>query len=245
MRRSHALASVFSATILIAASATTALAATSAPTPTPTASASTTSTVVLSVKTHDKRVPAHYTKFSYQTGKVSGIDPKAAKKINKTIAKDVHELVKPARHDKGDACIAGVKRCGYFALQLAAPTCTAGNVCITEPGQSLPPGANTGSAWVNTAVFDAATGKLKAFEEFVSPKQEDAFFKAANAAVTTALVKGGIDANDKTWKPDLSLKRIYAWTPQPDGMRVYFNKYDVAPGSFGVVEILVPWSAFQ
>lgn len=248
MRRSHRCLTALSAAILIATSATTAMAATATPTPAPqptkSASSGTNYALPFQTQSHNLKVP-RYLKFSYQTGQVTGIDQAAAKKINAVLKKDVMDFVNPARKAKSDPCTAGAKRCGYFVLQLKNPTCIDGNVCITEPGQSLPPGANTGSSWVNTAVFDATTGEPKTFEQFVPSKQQDAFFKATDAAIAAVLQKGGIDPNDKLWKPNTSLKRIYAWTPAPDGMHLYFNKYDVAPGSFDVVNVTIPWSAFQ
>jgi len=39
----------------------------------------------------------------------------------------------------------------------------------------------------------------------------------------------------------LSLKDVQAWLPQPDGIHVWFDRYAVAPGSFGIVHVVVPW----
>ena len=248
--RSQALvtaAAAATSVLLIAASATSAIAATSTPTPTPTVSASApaASTVKLTTMTHSKPKPKHYDQFTYQTGTLTGGDPAAMLKMNLVMNKDVKDAVSTAHKESKGTCIAKAEPCAYFMLQLAAPTCISGYVCITETGAMLPPGANSGDQWVNSLVFDQKTGDNVGLETFVSEKQQAAFLKAANAGVTAELVKGGIAANDKFWKPNLRWKDIEAWNATPAGIHLYFTKYAVAPGSFGVVDFTVPWSAIN
>lgn len=244
MRRSHLLASAASAVLLLTVTATGAMAADAAPSASPTVS-STAATATLTTVAHTTPVPPRFTKFSYQTGTVSGVAEGAAAKINSFIAKEVSTSVASAKQQGKGPCTAGAKKCGYFQLQLTAPACVTGSVCITEPGQLLPPGANTGNAWVNTATFNAKTGELQKLDEFVGATQQADFLKAVNAGISAQLAKGGIKATDKLWKPAKKMKDIDSWSPTPEGIQLYFSKYDVAPGNFGVVQVFVPWLDFQ
>ncbi|MDO8730997.1 MAG: RsiV family protein [Actinomycetota bacterium] len=247
MRRAQFLASAASTALLLAITATSATAETPAPTTSPgpssSASAPAASPATLTVVKHKKKVTG-FTKFTYQTGKVSGIDPKAAAKINKVIAQDVNRTMLDSMHAKNYMCSMGLKDCGYFVQTLQAPACKAGNVCITAPSSLLPQGSNTGYSWVDTWVFDASTGAKKQLKEFVTTSQEASFLTAVKAGITAQLAKGGI-TNDPNWKPFVKMKDVYEWLPSADGLHIYFAKYDVAPGSFGVVSVDVPWSAFQ
>jgi hypothetical protein len=63
-----------------------------------------------------------------------------------------------------------------------------------------------------------------------------------NAAVKAKLAAEGL-ANDPYWKPQVTIKDVRAWLPQPDGIHVWFDKYAVAPGYFGIVHIVVPWAS--
>ena len=249
MRRSHLLVTAVSAAILLAASAAaagSASAATASPAPRASASASA-AAVVLTTKTHTKPRPKGFTKFSYQTGVISGTAASAAslKKMNEVLAKDVKDSVFTARTTINGPCMAGTKRCGSFILTLAAPSCLTGYVCIAETNALLPPGANGTDEGVNTLVFDEKTGDNVGLGTFVSEKQTDAFLKAVNAGITAALVKGNIDATSKIWKPNVRLQDVNGWIATPEGMHLYFSKYAVAPGSFGVVDFTVPWSAIK
>ena len=250
--RSHVLASAVAATsaaILVAGSATSVFAATSTPTPTPkpsvSASATAASTITLTTKTHSKPRPKKFTKFSYQTGKLKGANHVPQRKMNKVLAKDVRDTVNTARKENKGSCNAGAKRCAYFSLTLAAPTCQTGYVCITETSALQAPGANDVNEGVNTLVFDSKTGDNVGLNTFVSEKQTDAFLKAADAGIAAALTKGGISPTDKTWKPNQRLQDIQGWNATPEGIHLYYAKYAVAPGSFGIVDFTVPWSAIN
>ncbi len=248
MRRSHLLVTAVSAAILLAASAASAGSASAATTaPAPSASPAASAATVPTLKTHSKPRPKHFTKFLYQTGTISGTAANAAslKKMNEVLDKDVKDSVSTARKSSNGPCMASTKRCGYFILTLAAPTCVVGYVCITETNTLLPPGANTGEESVNTLVFDEKTGDNVGLGNFVSEQQTGAFLKATDAGITAALVKGGISATDKVWKPSTRLKDINGWIATPEGIHLYFSKYAVAPGSFGVVDFTVPWSAIK
>ncbi|HBJ73400.1 MAG TPA: hypothetical protein DDY88_06805 [Actinobacteria bacterium] len=240
MRRTQFLASAASAPLLLAIMATSATAAT--PPASPSASSAATSTT-LQVVNHSNKVSG-FTKFRYQTGKVRGINEAAAAKINKVIAENVNSTMLAAKKSKNSKCPMGLKDCGYYIQTLKAPTCQTGNVCVTAPASLLPVGANTGDSWVDTWVFDSITGATRQLQEFVSTNQEAAFLAAVNAGITAQLTKGGI-TNDPLWTPNVKMKDVYAWIPTPDGIHIYFSKYDVAPGSFGVVNVLVPWSAIK
>jgi len=226
MRRTTLVLSSASALALLLTTAGTAMATPSA----------------LHVQTHKTDKPPAYTRFTYQTGTVSGVE--ASSEINRAIAKNVNAVVAAARRTKASPCLAGAAACGYFVQLLKSPTCVPDNVCITAPASLLPPGANTGDTWVDSWVFDSSTGAVKRLDDFVTPAQQAAFLAGVEAAIAVRLAKGGI-VNDPLWTRKMAMKDIYSWIPTPMGIRIYFSKYDVAPGSFGVVEVVVPWTAFQ
>ncbi|MDP2288869.1 MAG: RsiV family protein [Actinomycetota bacterium] len=247
MRRASILISVATTAILITAAASSTNAATPEPSPTPSASQSQGQPTSFTITKHSKKVKG-FTTFTYQTGTInpiSGTSSTAMAKMNELLSFDVLDTMRSVKNSRISKCTMNRKSCGYFIQTITAPTCKAGSVCITQPASMLRPGANTGDAWVNTAVFDSTTGARQQIDAFISPSQEAAFLKGANAGITAALIKGGIKATDPMWRPSLEMPEVYAWIPTPEGMHLYFSKYNVAPGSFGVVDFTVPWTTIN
>lgn len=193
----------------------------------------------LSVTKHGLKVP-RFQKFAYQTGTLTGLSPAAGARANATIAQRVGRAVRAARRANATACMGGAATCGYFIQSLKKGPCIPGLVCVRSQTGILPVGANDGQGFVTTMPFDALTGRIVPLSRVVPSTA--AFIVGVNAAVRAALAAGGL-AVDPYWAPHVKTKDVRAWLPQPDGIHVWFDKYAVAPGSFGIVHVVVPWPA--
>ena len=192
----------------------------------------------LTVTQHKERV-ARFQRFSYQTGVVTGLAPAASSAATAAVASLVKPAVADGRKATGPACIGDAKRCGYFVETLKQRRCVPGLVCVNQQVGILAVGANSGMAWVNTLALDSRTGQPVPLSTIVPASATPAFLVRLNAEVKKVLAKGGI-VNDPFFPTNLKLSDVQAWLPQPDGIHVWFAKYAVAPGSFGIVHVVVP-----
>lgn len=188
---------------------------------------------------HKEAVP-RFQRFSYQTGTVTGLSPEAGALVNPVLESTVQRSVRSARRANAGACEGNSARCGYFIETLHQRPCVAGAVCVLMKAGLLPVGANSSESTAKALPFDALTGKRLPLTRVVPPADVPAFLSQLNAAVTAVLRNGGI-VDLAYWKPHVTLDDVRSWLPQPDGLHVWFDKYAVAPGSFGVVEVVVPW----
>jgi hypothetical protein len=58
--------------------------------------------------------------------------------------------------------------------------------------------------------------------------------------VHAKLAAGGL-GDDPYWDTRVTLADVHSWLPRADGIHVCFDKYSVAPGSVGIVHVVVPW----
>lgn len=195
----------------------------------------------LSVTKHGLKVP-RFQRFAYQTGTLTGLNPEAGARANATIALSVDRAVQAARRANGTVCPSGAGRCGYFVQSLKMSPCIPGLVCVRSTTGILPVGANDGQGFVTTMPFDALTGEAAPLTTVVPAAGRGVFLARVNTAIRAKLAAGGL-ADDSFWAPHVKLKDVRAWLPQPDGIHVWFDKFAVAPGSFGIVHVVVPWPA--
>jgi hypothetical protein len=193
----------------------------------------------LTVTKHQMQVH-RFQRFSYQTGTLMGLSVSAATQANATIALSVDRAVQSARRANGSECMAGAKSCGYFVQTLKQRPCIPGIICIVQTSELLPVGANDGAARVTSIVLDGRTGRSVPLSKVLPASRRAPFIQDLNAAVKAKLTVGGI-GNDAYWTPTLTIKDLRAWLPQPRGIHVWFDKYEVAPGSFGIVHVVIPW----
>jgi hypothetical protein len=195
----------------------------------------------LKVTGHTDRNVPRFEHFTYETGVLSGLSPRATAIANTQIAAMVDRNVKAARRQNVPPCMAGARTCGYFALTLKRSPCIAGVVCIAQQVGLLPVGANDGQAGVTTLVIDGWTGRARALSTFVTPARTASFLADLRAVTRAELAAAGLV--DHNWPPPLTLVDVRAWQPRSDGIHVWFDKNAVAPGSFGIVHVVVPWPA--
>lgn len=180
-----------------------------------------------------------FKEFTYQTGQVVGLPAIAAKYASIAIASMVGKPVAFAKKANKGSCLGKQKQCGYFVQTLTQDPCVDGFICVRQQWGLLAVGANSGQDVVNTLALGAQTGTAVGLATFVPAAQQKQFLASLNAAVTAQLKKEGL-AKDPFWKPNLKMKDVTAWLPEPDGMHVWFDKYAVAPGYMGVVSVVVP-----
>ena len=194
----------------------------------------------LTVTTHKVTSVPRFQRFTYQTGVVDGLSPSATAAANAQVAALVNSTVAAARKQNTGPCMAGARKCGYFVQTLTQRPCIEAIVCLAQKSGLLPVGANDTQSGVRTLPLSASTGRPVPLSSVVPADQTGVFLKGLNAAVAKVLAAGGL-GKDPLWTPKLTLKDVQAWLPQPDGLHVWFDRYAVAPGSFGVVHVVVPW----
>jgi hypothetical protein len=182
---------------------------------------------------------AKFQRFLYRTGLLTGLSPEAGRRANATIARAVNVVLRGVKAPSGSPCFAAQRRCGYFVQHLRQAPCLPGLVCVRQEVAFLPVGANSSAAGDETFAFDALTGRKVPLTQIVPATAVPSFLAALNSAVQAKLDEGGI-GDDPFWKPKVQFGDVYAWLPQPDGIHVWFDKYAVAPGSFGVVHVVAP-----
>lgn len=192
--------------------------------------------------TRHRDTVARFQRFTYQTGFLTGLPPESGARANASVNSMVQRAVRAARRANRGQCTGGSARCGYFIETLHQRPCVTGMVCVLMKNGLLPVGANSSEGTVETLPVDALTGQSVPFSRVIPSDSAGPFLDKLNAAVLMVLRNGGI-VDLAFWKPHMKLTDVSAWLPQPDGLHVWFDKYAVAPGSFGVVEVVVPWPA--
>jgi hypothetical protein len=196
----------------------------------------------LSVTPHKVSTVPRFVKFRYQTGVLTGLSPSASELANTQISRMVQKAVTAARRPNHSPCLAGARKCGYFVVWLNQPSCMTGLVCISQRGGLLPVGANDGREGVTTLALDGRTGRAVPITRVVPAEATATFVANLNAAVREKLALGGL-ANEPYWQRVLTLGDVHAWPPEADGVHVWFDKYAVAPGSFDIVDVVIPWAS--
>ncbi len=198
-----------------------------------------TACVDLAVTKNSRQVPK-FQRFDYQTGTVAGLSSEANARATALLTATVDRAVAQARKATAGPCMAGAKSCAYFVAALDKRPCVAGLVCLRQVWGLLPVGANDSEGVVDALALDALTGRRVPLRRVLPATATPAFLTGLNAAVQKKLADGGL-GNEPLWDTTLKLKDVHAWLPQPDGIHVWFERYAVAPGSFGIVHVVVPW----
>lgn len=196
----------------------------------------------LTITSHKESVP-QFQKFTYQSGALNGLSPDGGTRASTVIAAVIDRQAKAAKRANGSPCMSGSNRCAYYVQTLEQRKCLSRFVCVRSEAGLLPSGANSGQDWVDTFALDGLTGRQVALSRVVPATQQPAFLTSVNAAVKAKLASEGL-ANDPYWKPKVTMKDVRAWLPQPDGIHIWFDKYAVAPGYFGIVHVIVRWTSF-
>lgn len=185
---------------------------------------------------------ARFQRFEYQAGTVSGLRADANARATTALAATVDRAVAHAREANAGPCLADAKSCAYFVARLDKRPCVPGLVCLRQVWGLLPAGANDSQGVVDALPIDALTGRVVPLRRVLPAAGTAAFLSGLNAAVQQKLTAGGI-GDDPMWDANVRLRDVHAWLPQPDGIHVWFERYAVAPGSFGIVHVVVPWPA--
>lgn len=200
-----------------------------------------TACVDLSVTKNSRQVPK-FQRFDYRTGTVSGLSRDANARATASVAAIVDRAVAQALKANRGPCMAGAKSCAYFVATLDKRPCVPGLVCLRQVWGLLPAGANDSEGVVDALAVDSLTGRRVPLRRVLPAAATPAFLTGLNAAVQKKLADGGL-GNEPLWDTTLKLQDVHAWLPQPDGIHVWFERYAVAPGSFGIVHVVVPWPA--
>lgn len=192
--------------------------------------------------TKHRKVVAGFQRFDYETGTLTGLDPDAGARANAAITAVTSRSTAAARRANGSSCLGGQKRCGYYVQTIRQRPCLPGTVCVLQQAGLLPVGANDSQGTVDTLALDARTGRRVPLTRILPMPARASFLADVNAAVGKRLAAGGL-GDDPYWGTTLTLEDVHAWLPAPDGIHVWFDKYAVAPGSFGIVHVVVPLPA--
>jgi hypothetical protein len=193
----------------------------------------------LVVELHQRGDVPDYGHVTYATAVSSGLTTTAAARADRALDRLVRRTLATIAHRSPARCGGGQTDCGYFEQTLTQEPCVRGYLCVKENVAHLPVGANDAEEYVRTLTIDTVTGRPVTLASLLPPSALPSLATAANTAIATKLASAGL-AEDPLWTPHVTVHDLTAWLPAPDGIRLWFPKYDVAPGSFGVVTVKVP-----
>jgi hypothetical protein len=90
---------------------------------------------------------------------------------------------------------------------------------------------------IRTLVIEVSTGDAVALPEFLGSNVGSDFATLVSAEVATWQRAQGLD---EFFSPGDSAPEIAAWLPGQGGVRVWFDRYEIGPGSAGSVELFIP-----
>lgn len=198
----------------------------------------------LHVRTIESRDLPGYVRFSTQEGWVTGVRPSAARRINHVLEDRVAAATAYVTREPQSQCPNGASACGVVIQRLRSVPCVAHTLCVEQIVGSQPPGSNDTEEYADTVAFDTHTGRVLRLSQFVPAPRTAAFLRAVNAGIQAQLKAAGVD-DPATWGKPVTMLDIHAWLPRANGVQVSFGKYAVAPGSFGIVTVSVPWSVLR
>lgn len=178
-----------------------------------------------------------YFEFTYQTARSVGLDPDAALRADGLLSDLSLPLIEQAKRENDtEECMADERECGFFSLILETPQCGDRLLCVKQTLGKAGLGMATGYSEVSVLRIDPASGAEVSLSELLGGRAE-AFIQTVNESAERIRVAHDFDMEDN--RPDYSESTMPSWLPLTDGIHVWYPKYEVAPGAYGVVEIIV------
>ena len=186
---------------------------------------------------HSREDLEKFAEFIYDTATVAGVTAAAGSAINNLLSALVEPEVAAATAENANECASGESKCGYFVLSLEPVACMHDYLCVKADIGGAHVGAATGDQAVEGLVIDPASGqRITLTDAFTGSKLKELRKRIRQAAANFQ--------NEHGYSPadfPVDFSAISAWMPQPDGVHVWFEKYAIASGADGVVELIVAY----
>ena len=177
-----------------------------------------------------------YSEFTFENAFSVGLEPEIATKADALLANLSDPWVaEAAAENETQECLEGEAKCGFFALTLEWLDCEANLLCVKNSVAKAGIGMATGFSSVKTVRIDSETGRDVSLKEFLGNEQTSDFIDALNES--TELIQRTNDSYFEDSPPNYSSESMPAWLPLPDGIHVWFPRYEVGPGYLGIVEV--------
>lgn len=181
---------------------------------------------------------SQYSEFTHQEASPVGLPPAAMATAQDVLSAMTVPWVEEARAaNDTQECLEGEQKCGFFSLTLEWLPCEYGLLCVKQTVGKAGIGMATGEGGVSVVRIDPQTGEDTSLIDVLGAARTADFLAALNEAAT--LIQKSNDAYFEESPPTYDVSSVPAWLPTPDGVRVWFPRYALGPGSLGIVEILM------
>jgi hypothetical protein len=192
----------------------------------------------IQVQSHSREDLKNFDTFTYQTATASGLDEQGTRNANKNLDAFVNPVVNAAATNDKYECATDNPQCGVFIQKLTTPPCASAEYfCVKQDVGGIAPGAGTGQAFVSSLLLNSKTGSEVTANDYFGLPLAKTFTSVVEHAATSVQLANGF--YDSALPPRYTNNTLPAWLPQADGIHVWFNKYEVASGADGIVEIIV------
>ncbi len=194
--------------------------------------------VAIQIQAHSREDLKNFDTFTYQTAKALGLDDKGTTNANRNFNAFVNPVVNAAATNDKYECAIDEPQCGTFIQELTTPPCASTEyLCVRQEVGGIAPGAGTGQAFVTSLLLKARTGTKVTANDYFGLSLAKSFVAVVEHAATSVQLAN--DFYDNALPPHYTNSTLPAWLPQADGIHVWFNKYEVASGADGIVEIIM------
>ena len=194
--------------------------------------------VGIQIQSHSREDLKNFDTFTYQTATALGLDDEETSNANKNLNAFVNPVVTAAATNDKYECAMNEPQCGTFIQKLTTPPCASAQyLCVKQEVGGIVPGAGTGQAFVTSLLLNAKTGTNVTANDYFGLSLANTFIAVVEHAATSVQLAN--DFYDNALPPKYTNSTLPAWLPQADGIHVWFNKYEVASGADGIVEIIL------
>jgi hypothetical protein len=184
------------------------------------------------------------TLVAYDTVHTIGLSPDAATAADAAIASIAEVDVQEWRDIDPAACVTGPAPCGSWEQNASEVPCVEPYLCLLVEGNGLFPGSATSSSSAAAVAIDPSTGLPASLVHALgtaTTTQLAGFLTEEVARYQAKTFKLACDDPLSVAQDPLTPESITTWLPTAEGLKVWFEKYAVAPGVAGVVPMLVTW----
>jgi hypothetical protein len=213
----------------------------STPSPAPSPELTTPGFVITPVTVTD--LPAA-SSVTYDTVTTTGLSPDAAVLADAAVKEITDVNIDEWRATTPADCTLTPAPCGQWEQKSLEVPCIDPYLCLLVEGNGVFPGAATSSESVGAVAIDPASGTSAQLAQALGTASVDdllGFLTEKVARFQTRRFDIPCDDSTHVSRSPLTAKMITTWLPTQDGIKVWFEKYAIAPGSAGVVPMLVTW----
>jgi hypothetical protein len=181
---------------------------------------------------------------TYDTVTTTGLSPDAAALADAAVKEITDVNVDEWRAATPADCTLTPAPCGQWEQKSVEVPCIDRYLCLLVEGNGVFPGAATSSQSLAAVAIDPTTGTSADLTDALGTASLDDLLGFLTEKVARFQARRfDIPCDDPTHvsRSPLTAQMITTWLPTHDGIKVWFDKYAIAPGAAGVVPMLVTW----